>query len=117
MSDENYEPTKAELLAGLLTGNANMAGTNATIQRSHRFPVNLFVQIENMARVSEVPVSTIINLLIECGLEAVGKELPQQILEQLNICSKEQFERKTTSESFDTSKRKTAARSKAKSNK
>jgi len=97
MSDDYNEPTKAEMLAALVSGNASISSSGATIQRSHRFPLYLFIQIENMSRAAEVPVSVIINQLIECGMEAVRQELPEQILEQLNNVSKKQIERLTKS--------------------
>jgi hypothetical protein len=97
MSDEHYTPTSAEMLASLVTGNASMIDHQATVQRSHRFPLYLFIQIENMSRAADVPVSVIINQLIECGLEAVRKELPEEIVSQLNTLSKKQEERPTKS--------------------
>jgi hypothetical protein len=50
MVNDNYEPTKAEILAGLVTGDASLLSMTATVQRSHRFPLHIFTQIENMAR-------------------------------------------------------------------
>ncbi|MBX9917994.1 MAG: hypothetical protein E6Q59_01625 [Nitrosomonas sp.] len=82
MSDENYLPTKAECLAGLVTGTAKQEFKTASVQRSHRFPLHLFLQIENLARISNVSVSVIINELLECGLEALNKELPPEFLKQ-----------------------------------
>ena len=114
MTEQDYEPTKAEMLAALVSGNVNMSGADATIQRSHRFPVHLFIQIENMSRAAEVPVSVIINQLLECGLEAVRQELPEQILRQLNIVSKEQMERPTKSVKVEVKGRNLSRESKSK---
>ena len=92
MNNEIYEPTKAEMLASLLTGNANMVERCATVQRSHRFPLHYFVQIESMAKAANVPVSLIINQLIGCGLDAVTEELPEDVVKKLTSCTREQFE-------------------------
>lgn len=101
MEDDRYEPTKAEFLAGLIQGSANINSTMATVQRSHRFPLYIFVQIENMARMGNVPVSLIINQLLECGLDAVLKELPEDLAREIGRLSKEQIERKTVTESVE----------------
>lgn len=70
----------------------------AAIQRSHRFPAHLFVQIENLARLGDVPVSLIINELIECGLEAVRQQLPADQVEQLTWMTKGQSQRPMVSD-------------------
>lgn len=96
MSDEQYIPLKAEFLAGLVTGSSSMSQSMATVQRSHRFPVHLFVQIENMARMGGVPVSLIINELIECGLDAVKEELPEDVALEVAKVTKDQVDRQPT---------------------
>lgn len=96
MSDEQYIPSKAEFLAGLVTGSSSMSQSEATVQRSHRFPVHLFVQIENMARMGGVPVSLIINELIECGLEAVKNELPEEVAREVAKVTKDQIDGQPT---------------------
>ena len=93
MSNEHYIPTSTEMLASLLTGNVAMSDSQATIQRSHRFPLFLFIQIENMSRVADVPVSVIINQLIECGLDTVRNELPEEIIQQVYKVTKKQMDR------------------------
>lgn len=89
MSDDQYVPSKAEFLADLLSGNASFGSVGASVQRSHRFPLHLFIQIENMARIGGVPVSLIINQLLECGLDAVLHELPEDIAIQVNRATNE----------------------------
>lgn len=101
MENEHYEPSKAEFLAGLIQGSANLQSTMASVQRSHRFPLHIFVQIENMARMGNVPVSLIINQLLECGLDSVLKELPEDLAREIGSLSKEQIERKTVTESVE----------------
>jgi hypothetical protein len=93
MTSEKYEPTQAEILASIVTGRGSSGYMGAAVQRSHRFPYHLFVQIENMANAGGVPVSIIINQLIACGLEAVRTKLPDDIVSQLSHTSKEQSER------------------------
>ena len=95
MINEDYEPTKAEMLANLVTGNAGLYQTGATVQRSHRFPLIVMIEIENLAKVAGVPISVIINKLIECGLEAVRQELPSDVVDKLCYATKEQVERPT----------------------
>lgn len=85
MSDDNYQPTKAEFLAGLVTGSMSMESKMASVQRSHRFPLHIYIQIENLAQIGNVPVSVIINELLECGLEALSKELPPEVLQESKI--------------------------------
>ncbi len=89
MSDESNEPTKAQLLAGIVTQTMGMGSKMATVQRSHRFPLHIYTQIENLAQIGNVPVSVIINELLECGLEALGKELPPAIVEESKIMSRD----------------------------
>lgn len=101
MSDDQYIPSKAEFLAGLVTGSSSMSQSMATVQRSHRFPLHLFVQIENMARMGGVPVSLIINELIECGLDAVKQELPEDAAQEVLRSTKDQFERPTVTEEVE----------------
>jgi hypothetical protein len=93
MSEERYEPTKAEILAGIVTGNAHFEQVGGAVQRSHRFPLHIFAQIENLARMADSSVSVIINQLLECGLEAVRKELPDDVAEQVSRVSREQMDR------------------------
>ena len=85
------------------------------MQRSHRFPVMLFTQIENMARMGSVPVSLIINQLLGCGLEAVKKELPEQVVKELSFITQEQVERPTKSSKVDIKWDKETGRAKPKS--
>ncbi|WP_084019702.1 hypothetical protein [Dechloromonas agitata] len=101
MENERYVPTKAEFLADLIQGSATYQSTMASVQRSHRFPLHIFVQIENMARMGDVPVSLIINQLLECGLESVYNELPEERARELGRLSKEQLERKTVTETVE----------------
>ncbi len=101
MENDRYEPTKAEFLAGLIQGSSNLQSTMATVQRSHRFPMHIFIQIENMARMGNVPVSLIINELLECGLEAVIKELPEEQAKLVNRVSEEQTKMKTVTETVE----------------
>jgi len=117
MTNERYEPTKAEMLAALVTGNTEMTQKMATVQRSHRFPTHLFIQIENMARVAGVPVSVIINELIDCGLEAVRQELPEDIVGQLTCVTNDQMERLATSEKEAVKRPAPATRNKSQSKK
>ncbi len=101
MENERYVPTKAEFLADLIQGSATYQSTMASVQRSHRFPLHIFVQIENMARMGNVPVSLIINQLLECGLDSVLKELPEDLAREISRLTQEQIERKTVTESVE----------------
>lgn len=93
MTNERYMPTKAQILSDLVAGYASIYETSGAIQRSHRFPSYLFTQIENLARLGKVPVSLIINQLIECGLEAVKKELPEETAKEIIFSTQDQMER------------------------
>ena len=101
VSEDQYIPSKAEVLAGLVTGSVAMSQSMATVQRSHRFPLHLFVQIENMARMGGVPVSLIINELIECGLDAVKQELPEDVAQEVARATNEQIDRPTVTEKVE----------------
>lgn len=83
METEVPKLTDAQILAGIITGDLGLSQTMATVQRSHRFPLHIFSQIENMADMAKAPVSVIINELLECGLESVKKELPQSVVDQI----------------------------------
>ena len=84
-------PTKAQMLAACVMGNGSSFASEATVQRSHRFPVVLMVQIENMARMAKMPVSAVINDLLEIGLEATTRELDQDTAKATNRVQKEQY--------------------------
>ena len=100
-SNVSDEPSKAEFLASLITGNASLGQHTATIQRSHRFPAHLFWQIENMARMGGVPISLIINQVLECGLDAVIKELPEEAACEVTKISPAQLSEPMGNESID----------------
>lgn len=95
---ENDEPSKAQFLASLLHGSGSMEAISSTVQRSHRFPLHLMLQIENMAEKAGVPVSLIINQLLECGLEAVSKELTEEQIKAIITIRPEQLDRKTATQ-------------------
>ena len=78
-------PSAAYVLARLVTGDAEYGHSVASVQRSHRFPGSLFVQIENLATMGGVPLSLVINQLIEAGLEAVKAELPPEAVRKLSV--------------------------------
>src|SRR5450759_5956703 len=93
MTNKSYEPSEAQMLASIVTGTGNASYVGVAVQRSHRFPYHLFIQIENMAKIADSSVSAIINQLIECGLESVKKELPQNIVKQLTRTTENPLER------------------------
>lgn len=94
MSDKQYIPTKAEFLADLVSGTASYSATMGSVQRSHRFPLHIITQIENLARMGDVPISLIINQLLECGLDAVLHQLSDDVASQVRMISPEQLDRK-----------------------
>lgn len=101
MTKHQDQPTKAEILAALVTGDASISSSMATVQRSHRFPIQTFAQIENMARMGGVPVSLIINELLRVGIEALYKELSPEVADDVSTMSKEQVERPSITEKID----------------
>lgn len=86
-------PSKAEFLSQLITGDAGMESRSASVQRSHRFPLHIYTQIENLARIGKMPASVVINELLECGLEALIKELPPEVAQQARFTREEQINR------------------------
>ncbi|HLX81300.1 MAG TPA: hypothetical protein VKS43_12030 [Burkholderiales bacterium] len=104
MSSKEHESSKAEMLASLVTGQGETNYVGASVQRSHRFPLHLFVKIENMARMGDMPVSLIINDLLEIGLDAAVKELPEDAAKQVARITKDQMERPTVLDKFDTNR-------------
>lgn len=97
MSDEPFEPTNAQTLAALITRRGESGYVGATVQRSHRFPMHIITQIENMAEMASSPISLIINELLQCGLDAVKKELPEEVVKRISLMSEEQIKRPTKS--------------------
>jgi hypothetical protein len=93
MPNRKDEPTKAEMLAALVTGHGEQSHAMATVQRSHRFPLHLFIQMENLAKHADVPVSLIINELIECGLDALRQELPEEVSQSVFRITRDQMDR------------------------
>jgi hypothetical protein len=112
---EDDRPTKVEMLAALVTGNASVTATMASVQRSHRFPLHLFTKIENMARMGGVPVSLVINELLDLGIDTVMKELTAEEAEKVRIMRPEQTERPMVTDRVNASGRR--YRTKAKSGK
>ncbi|HEY9277628.1 MAG TPA: hypothetical protein VIO87_05430 [Methylotenera sp.] len=98
--DENY-PSEAQLLASLIKRSGSIGMNMASVQRSHRFPLHIFVQIENMARMADVSVSTIINQLLSVGLESVKENLTEDEISQITLIKPEQIERPTKSLKVD----------------
>lgn len=93
MSEEEFYPTEAELLASMIKRSGSIGMYTASVQRSHRFPLHIFTQIENMARMADVSVSTIINQLLAVGLEAVKENLTEDEITQIRLIKPEQLER------------------------
>lgn len=69
MSQEHKELSEAKMLAAMLIGGIDMSMGAASVQRSHRFPLRIFNQMENMAKIANVSFSVIINQMLEAGLE------------------------------------------------
>jgi hypothetical protein len=90
---ENELPNKAEFLAQLITGQAGFELITSSVQRSHRFPLTIYTQIENLAQLGDVSISVIINQLLECGLEAVIKELPPDMARKVTMIREDQIKR------------------------
>lgn len=61
MSMENELLNKAEFLAQLTTGQAGFDLITSSVQCSHRFPLTIYTQIENLAQLGNVSISVIIN--------------------------------------------------------
>lgn len=101
MSEKKYEPSRAEMLASLVIGQGEQSYAGATVQRSHRFPMHLFIQIENLAKHADVPMSLIINELIACGLDALRKELPEDVSLKIAQVTKNQMQRPSVTERVD----------------
>lgn len=112
MPEHDDLPSKAEMFARVISGHANYGMASATVQRSHRFPVFFFTQIENLARIGGVPVALVINEIIECGLEAVKKELPKEIAEEMHFVSPAQSNRLTKSVRLEVKARKSPSKDK-----
>lgn len=54
-----------------------------------------------MAKLGGVPVSLIINELVECGLDAVRQELPEDVAQQVSLVTKDQTERPTVTDRIE----------------
>lgn len=103
---EDDRPTKVEMLASLITGTASVSSSMASVQRSHRFPMHVLAQIENMARMGGVPVSLVINELLDIGIEAVMKELTEEEVKKVRLISKKQVERPMVTDRIEAKGRK-----------
>ncbi len=114
MTKNKYELKKVKMLASLIMGSGEQGYTFATVQRSHRFPLHLFVQMENLATHAKVPVSVIINELIECGLDELKAELPEELAQKISRYTKEQSEKANSNDSFDSEKHRAKAAKKRK---
>lgn len=105
MFNQDDLPNKAEFLAQLITGDAGMEGRTVSVQRSHRFPIHIYTQIENLARIGKMPASVVINELLECGLEALGKELPPEVAREVKIIWEKQLNRPFIGETIKAGKK------------
>ncbi len=85
------EITEAKMLAHTLIGNAESAVMSASVQRSHRFPLHVISKIENMAKMAGSTTSFMINRTLDAGLEAVFKELPENVRKELSVMTEEQL--------------------------
>lgn len=90
------EPTNAQVLASVIMGTGKTDFVGATLQRSHRFFAHHLFQMENMADKAGLPTSTLINLVVEAGLEAVRAHLPDEIRRDLSTQTPEQTKRFVT---------------------
>ena len=93
MPDMDDVQPRAKMLASLVNDGGHYMLAGVAVQRSHRFPSHIFVQIENLARMGDVPVSLVINELLFCGLDALKKELPAEKVRQMTLMTKEQVDR------------------------
>ncbi|WP_018985520.1 hypothetical protein [Methylophilus methylotrophus] len=91
--DDNELPTKAEHLASVIEGRGFSSYIGASIQRSHRFPFQQFIIIENMSKLADCSVSAMINEVIQVGIEAMYKELSPETIKKINFISDEQLSR------------------------
>jgi hypothetical protein len=98
LTTKRNEPTAAEVLASLVAGSGQYMQATVSVQRSHRFPIGLFTQIENLAKMGGVPVSLIINQLIESGLEAVKENLPPETVAKMTLITQKQLDRPMVSD-------------------
>lgn len=91
------EPSKAEHLANILSGNASTESNTATVQRSHRFPLYYFMLIENMAKMANCSVSAMINQVIEVGVDALYDHLPDDVRDKMHTVTQEQVDKANSS--------------------
>ena len=96
MATDHYQPSAVDLLAAVIKKKGSSGYSAATVQRSHRFPLHLIAQIENMAQEGDVPVSLILNRLIECGLDAVKQKLSQEEVDRIETMSPAQIAQPST---------------------
>ncbi len=105
MTDEYPFSSEADFLANVIKGKVNYESRTASVQRSHRFPIHIYAQMENLARISQMPVSMIINQLLECGLEALEKELPPELAGEVMRVKLEQLDRPLINHTFRSAKK------------
>lgn len=55
MADKGDESSEAEIPESLAIGVCDCSYTATTVQRNHRFPLNLLAHIENIARMGGAP--------------------------------------------------------------
>ena len=103
--EEDLEPSKAQQLASLLSGNASSGYRGATVQRSHRFSTHHFILIENMAKLANCSVSAMINQVIDVGVDALYEHLPQELVKQIHSVSPEQMNKSNSSVSQSVGKK------------
>jgi hypothetical protein len=93
MSNAGNSVSEAQILASLIKRSGSMNSWGASVQRSHRFPLLIFTQIENMSRMANVSISMIINQLLEAGLESVHQHLTEDESNEIRQVSSEQVNR------------------------
>lgn len=78
------EPTKAQMLAAMLSGPTETASMQMTRQFLFRLPEHVAAQVEAMAELSKKSRNLIGNELIETALDIVRAELPKEVLDNLD---------------------------------
>lgn len=91
MTKYSDDISKAKQLASILSGKAGSSFRGATVQRSHRFPLYYFALIENMAKIADCSVSSMINQIIEVGVDAMYKELSPEMVQKIHSLTEAQI--------------------------
>ena len=81
---KHKEPSSAEILAGVVSGNAKTITVDAVRPISYRVPIRLLARIDALADKSSKSRNFMITSLIDIGLDELTVRLDEEVMEEIS---------------------------------